>query len=109
MAAPRWERFPRLGLYHPPSKRGAHTITAKSVAQGSAVDSAKVWVTDYPGMFTYHADRFRSGVNLQEFCAYRNHGTTGNVRQGIFARRGRAIHAQPLYVANLTMLDYCWR
>jgi hypothetical protein len=91
------------GLYHPPSKRGAHTITAKSVAQGSAVGSAKVWVTDYPGMFTYHADRFRSGVNLQEFAL------TGTTVQPatfgkVFSRAGDGqIYAQPLYVANLTI------
>jgi hypothetical protein len=91
------------GLYHPPSKRGAHTITAKSVAQPSAAGSAKVWVTDYPGMFTYHADRFRSGVNLQEFALT---GTT--VRPATFGKVfSRAvdgqIYAQPLYVANLTI------
>src|SRR6476620_3059176 len=56
------------GLYHPPAKRSVHTITATSVAQPSAKGSAKVWITDYRGMFTYHADRFRSGVNLQEFA-----------------------------------------
>src|SRR5438309_10212187 len=56
------------GLYHPPAKRSTHTITAPSVAQPTGKGSAKVWITDYPGMFTYHADRFRSGVNLQEFA-----------------------------------------
>src|ERR1700686_1825259 len=56
------------GLYHPPAKRSTHTITAKSVVQSTARGFATVWVTDYPGMFTYHADRFRSGVNLQEFA-----------------------------------------
>ncbi len=91
------------GLYHPPSKRGAHTITAKSVAQPSAAGSAKVWVTDYPGMFTYHADRFRSGVNLQEFAL------TGSTVQSatfgkVFSRAvDGQIYAQPLYVANLTI------
>jgi hypothetical protein len=56
------------GLYHPPATRSVHTIKASSVAQPSATGSATAWITDYPGMFTYHADKFRSGVNLQEFA-----------------------------------------
>jgi hypothetical protein len=91
------------GLYHPPAKRSTHTITAKSVVQGSAVGSAAVWVTDYPGMFTYHGDRFRSGVNLQEFAL-----TKATVKSASFGKVfSRAvdgqIYAQPLYVANLAI------
>ncbi len=91
------------GLYHPPAKRSAHTITAASVAQPTAKSSAKVWVTDYPGMFTYHADRFRSGVNLQEFAL-----TKSTVKSSTFGKVFRRavdgqIYAQPLYVANLTI------
>jgi hypothetical protein len=91
------------GLYHPPARRGTHTITAKSVAQPTAVGSAKVWVTDYPGMFTYHADRFRSGVNGQEFAL-----TSATVSSATFGKLfSRAvdgqIYAQPLHVANLTI------
>jgi hypothetical protein len=91
------------GLYHPPGKRGTHKITAKSVAQPAVVGSATVWVTDYPGMFTYHADKFRSGVNLQEFAL-----TSATVKSSTFGKLfSRAvdgqIYAQPLHVANLTI------
>src|SRR5438270_1560748 len=91
------------GLYHPPGHRGTHKITAKSVAQSTAVGSATVWVTDYPGMFTYHADKFRSGVNLQEFAL-----TSATVKASTFGKLfSRAvdgqIYAQPLHVANLTI------
>src|SRR5438270_604974 len=91
------------GLYHPPAKRSVHTITASSVVQPTAKGSAKVWITDYPGMFTYHADRFRSGVNLQEFAL-----TASTVKSATFGKlftRGvdGQIYAQPLYVANLTI------
>jgi hypothetical protein len=91
------------GLYHPPGARGTHKITAKSVAQPTVVGSATVWVTDYPGMFTYHADKFRSGVNLQEFAL-----TSATVKSSTFGKLfSRAvngqIYAQPLYVANLTI------
>jgi hypothetical protein len=91
------------GLYHPPAKRSTHTITAASVAQPTAKGSAKVWITDYPGMFTYHADRFRSGVNLQEFAL-----TKSTVKPSTFGKVftrtvDGQIYAQPLHVANLTI------
>ncbi|HEY6349966.1 MAG TPA: PQQ-binding-like beta-propeller repeat protein [Candidatus Angelobacter sp.] len=91
------------GLYHPPSSAGKHTITARSVAQSSAVGSASVWVTNYPGMFTYHADKFRSGVNFQELAlspATVNKNTFGK----LFSRSvDGQIYAQPLIVTNLTI------
>jgi hypothetical protein len=91
------------GLYHPPAKRSFHTIKASSVVQPTATGSAQVWSTDYPGMFTYHADKFRSGVNLQEFAL-----TKSTVKSSTFGKRfsrsvDGQIYAQPLYVANLTI------
>jgi hypothetical protein len=91
------------GLYHPPAKRSFHTIKASSVVQPTATGSAQVWITDYPGMFTYHADKFRSGVNLQEFAL-----TKSTVKSSTFGKRfsrsvDGQIYAQPLYVANLTI------
>lgn len=91
------------GLYHPPSSPGKHTITAKSVAQPTAIGSATVWVTNYPGMFTHHADKFRSGVNFQELAlspATVNKNTFGK----IFSRSvDGQVYAQPLVVTNLTI------
>jgi hypothetical protein len=91
------------GLYTPPAAPGVHHITAKSVAQSSAVGAATVWATNYPGMFTHHADQFRSGVNFQELAlspATVNHNTFGK----IFARAvDGQIYAQPLIVTNLTI------
>src|SRR4051812_17777681 len=69
------------GLYHPPAARGTHKITAKSVAQSTAVGTATAWITDYPGMFTYHGDKFRSGVNLQEFAL-----TSSTVKSSTFGK-----------------------
>jgi hypothetical protein len=91
------------GFYRPPAKRSIHKITARSVVQSTAIGSATVWVTDYPGMFTYHADRFRSGVNLQEFAL--NSTTVKSSTFGkLFTRAvDGQIYAQPLHVANLTI------
>lgn len=91
------------GLYTPPSSAGTHMISAKSVAQPAAVGSAKAWVTNYPGMFTHHADKFRSGVNLQELALS---PSTVNVNTfgKIFSRTvDGQIYAQPLIVNNLTI------
>ncbi len=91
------------GLYHPPSSPGKHTITARSVAQSTAVGSATVWVTNYPGMFTAHADKFRSGINFQELAlspSTVNKNTFGK----IFSRSvDGQVYAQPLVVTNLTI------
>ncbi len=91
------------GLYHSPSVKGTHKITAKSVAAPTVIGSATVWVTDYPGMFTYHGDKFRSGVNLQEYAL-----TSATVKTSTFGKLfsrtvDGQIYAQPLYMANLTI------
>jgi hypothetical protein len=90
------------GLYHPPAKKGTHTITARS-AVSTAFANATVWITDYPGMFTYHGDRFRSGVNLQEYAL-----SSSTVKVSTFGKLfsrpvDGQIYAQPLYVSNLTI------
>src|SRR5262245_54944801 len=54
------------GLYTPPSTSGTHTVMARSKANTSVSAAATVWVTNYPGMMTYHGDGFRSGLNGQE-------------------------------------------
>jgi hypothetical protein len=91
------------GLYRPPAVRGTHKITAKSVTAPTVVGSATVWITNYPGMLTYHADRFRSGVNLQEL-ALSPANVNANTFGKLFSRTvDGQIYAQPLYVANLTI------
>jgi hypothetical protein len=72
-----------------------HTIAARSVAQPGAMGSAKVWVANYPGMFTYHGDHFRSGVNLQEFAL-----TANTVRPATF---GQTLQSRD--TADLTAKD----
>lgn len=91
------------GFYRPPATKGTHTITAKSVAAPTVVGAATVWITNYPGMFTYHADRFRSGVNLQEFALAPSNVSASTFGK-LFSRKvDGQIYAQPLYFANLTI------
>jgi len=87
------------GLYTPPSSVGTHTITAT----GTQTASATVYITSYPGTFTYHNDNLRSGVNGSEWIL-----TPANVNQAQFGRLGsHAIdgwaYASPLYVANVNI------
>jgi hypothetical protein len=82
---------------------GTHRVSARSNINPSATSSATAWVTDYPGMMTYHADQYRMGVNSQELAL-----SSATVNQGSFGKLFRyptdgQIYAQPLYVANLNM------
>jgi hypothetical protein len=91
------------GLYTPPATPGTHTVRARSKANTTISATATVWVTNYPGMMTYHADKFRSGVNSQELAL-----TPSTVKSSTFGKLfSRAvdgqIYAQPLHVANLSI------
>jgi hypothetical protein len=91
------------GVYRPPAVVGTHTVTAKSVVQTTATGTATVWITNYPGMYTYHADKFRSGVNSQELAltpASVNKNTFGKLFHRVVDGQ---IYAQPLIVNNLTI------
>jgi len=81
---------------------GAHSIVATSVANSTQTAAATVAVTDLAGVYTYHNDLPRDGVNSQEYAL-----TTANVTSsfGKLASCGvdGAIYAQPLWVANLSI------
>src|SRR4029077_15747286 len=89
------------GAYSPPSAAGSHLITAILKANPSAIGSAQVEVTDFPGMLTWRNDNSRSGENSQELAL-----GPGMVNSSTFGKLfscpidGYA-YAQPLYVANL--------
>jgi Putative Ig domain len=86
-----------------PSAAGVYTITAKSVTDITASSSITVGVTDLAGVYTYHNDLARDGVNGQEYAL-----TTSSVSTSTFGKLfactvDGAIYAQPLWVANLTV------
>jgi fibronectin type 3 domain-containing protein len=89
------------GLYTPPSAVGTHTVTATTSSQQSA--SATVYITNYPGTYTYHNDNLRTGQNLSETVL-----TYSNVNQNQFGKLfsypldGMAF-ASPLYVASVNI------
>ncbi len=89
------------GLYTPPSSAGTHTVTATASQQPPA--NATVYVSNYPGTFTYHNDNLRTGQNNNETVL-----TTANVNQAQFGKLfsypldGIAF-ASPLYVASVSI------
>ena len=92
------------GVYQPPQATGTHQV--KAVASGGATGTAQVVVSNYPGMYTYHNNISRQGANTQELLL-----NPSNVRTSTFGKVFKYsvdpewLHAQPLYVANVKMVD----
>jgi hypothetical protein len=86
-----------------PTTAGVYTVTATSVTNGTQSASATVAVTDLAGVYSYHNDLARDGVNAQEYAL-----TTSNVSTSSFGKlfsctADGAVYAQPVWVANLSI------
>jgi hypothetical protein len=91
------------GVYSPPSSAGTHTVAARSTADTTVSASANVFITDLAGVFTYHNDLSRDGVNSQEYAL-----NTSTVKAATFGKRfacaiDASAYAQPLWVANVAI------
>jgi hypothetical protein len=91
------------GVYSAPKKPGTHTVAARSDADSTVSTTASVAVTDLAGVFTYHNDLSRDGVNSQEYAL-----NTSTVKASSFGKRfacaiDAAAYAQPLWVANVNV------
>jgi hypothetical protein len=91
------------GIYSPPSSAGSHTVAARSTADTTVSASANVFITDLAGVFTYHNDLSRDGVNNQEYAL-----STSTVKAATFGKRfacaiDASAYAQPLWVANVAI------
>src|SRR5277367_2737467 len=89
--------------YVAPNSAGVVTVTATSVADVTKSASATIGVTDLTGVFTYHNDLSRDGVNAQEYAL-----TTANVVTATFGKlfscaADAGMYAQPLWAANLSI------
>jgi len=89
------------GIYTAGSVAGMHAIVATSVANPSQIGAAAAAVTNLPGVYTYHNDIFRDGVNTQEYAL-----TPGNVNTNTFGKLfscgvDGAIYGQPLWVGSV--------
>ena len=68
------------GLYTPPNSAGTYTVTATTPG-GSQSSSATVYVTNLPGVYTFHNDNMRTGQNLNETAL-----TPANVNSTTFGK-----------------------
>jgi len=91
------------GLYTAGSAMGAHSIVATSSVDPSQSDSATVAVTGLAGVYTYHNDPSRDGVNAQEYALAPATVSTATFGKLFSCTVDGAIYAQPLWVANLTV------
>ena len=100
--------MPRSGSGAPitltaPSSAGVYTVSATSVVDGSQSASITVGVTDLAGVFTYHNDLARDGVNAQEYALTPKSVNTTNFGKLFSCTVDGAVYAQPLWVANLSL------
>jgi hypothetical protein len=84
-----------------PAAPGVYTVSATSLTDASVKAQVSIGVTDLTGVFTYHNDLARDGVNAQEYAL-----TPANVNSGSFGKLfsctvDGAVYAQPLWVASL--------
>ena len=92
------------GVYTPPTSAGVHNVVARSTANTSVTSATStVAVTDLAGVFTYHNNNSRDGVNTKEYAL-----TTSTVATATFGKLfscpvDGAVYAQPLWVANVTI------
>jgi len=84
-----------------PNTAGVYTVKATSITDPTHSSSVTIGVTDLPGVFTYHNDLSRDGVNDREYAL-----TASTVNSNSFGKLfscpvDGAIYTQPLWVANL--------
>ena len=87
------------GLYTPPSAAGSHTVTASN---GPVAANATMYVSNNPGVFTYHNDNFRTGQNLNETVLTPANVATQFGKLLSYPLDGLAL-ASPLYAANVAI------
>lgn len=91
------------GLYTPPAVAGVHVVKATTLATPHVSATATVAVTDLPGVFTYHNDKARTGVNSREFALTPASVTPATFGKLFSCNVDGAIYAQPLWVRGLSI------
>lgn len=88
------------GLYTPPAKAGTHTITATS---GASSGTATIAVTDLTGVFTYHNDISRDGVNSREFALSSSTVSISTFGKLFSCPVDGAVYTQPLWLKGVSI------
>jgi hypothetical protein len=91
------------GVYTPPLTAGAHTIAARSVQDPSKSDSARIGVTDLPGMVTHKNDPGRTGQNTQEYALVPSLVNAASFGKLFSQPIDGYAYAEPLFVPDVTI------
>ena len=91
------------GLYSPPATAGVHTITATTTSTPESSGSATIAVTDLAGVFTYHNDPARDGVNSKEYALTSSTVNTASFGKLFACPVDGAVYGQPLWVKALSI------
>jgi len=91
------------GLYTPPAVAGVHVVRATTVATPHVSGTASVAVTDLAGVFTYHNDKARTGLNSRELALTPATVTPATFGKLFSCRVDGAVYAQPLWVRGLSI------
>jgi hypothetical protein len=84
-----------------PSSPGRYTVTATSVSDPTQSASALIGVTDLAGVYTYHNDLSRDGVNGHEYALSPALVSGASFGKLFSCTVDGAVYAQPLWAANL--------
>lgn len=84
-----------------PNTAGVYTVNATSITDSTQSSSVAISVTDLPGVYTYHNDLGRTGVNDREYALTTSNVNTDNFGKLFSCYVDGAIYTQPLWVANL--------
>jgi hypothetical protein len=84
-----------------PASAGVYTITATSATRVDISTTITIGVTDLAGVYTYHNDLARDGVNSQEYALTPALVNTSSFGKLFSCNADGAIYAQPLWVANV--------
>jgi hypothetical protein len=86
-----------------PASAGVYTVTATSKTQADISTTITIGVTDLAGVYTYHNDLSRDGVNTQEYALTPALVNTSSFGKLFSCNADGAIYAQPLWVANVVI------
>ncbi|MBS1865618.1 MAG: Ig-like domain-containing protein [Acidobacteria bacterium] len=90
------------GVYIPPATGSMHNVVARSTSNTtSASPASTVAVTDLAGVYTYHNDISRSGINAQEYALTASTVTSATFGKLFSCPVDAVVYAQPLWVANV--------
>jgi hypothetical protein len=88
-------------MFTAPASAGIFTITATSATRVDISTTITIGVTNLAGVYTYHNDLARDGVNSQEYALTPALVNTSSFGKLFSCNADGAIYAQPLWVANV--------